>query len=76
MIHPDFPGGKPTMFICGNNDEAKKFVKDDILTNFGWETIDIGGIEGSRLLEPLALLWITHYFRTGSGNHAFKLLEK
>jgi 8-hydroxy-5-deazaflavin:NADPH oxidoreductase len=76
MIHPDFPGGKPTMFICGNNDEAKKFVKDDILTKFGWETIDIGGIEGSRLLEPLALLWITHYFRTGNGNHAFKLLEK
>jgi 8-hydroxy-5-deazaflavin:NADPH oxidoreductase len=76
MIHPDFPGGKPTMFICGNDDEAKKMVTDDILTRFGWETIDIGGIEGSRLLEPLALLWITHYFRTGNGNHAFKLLQK
>ena len=76
MVHPDFPGGKPTMFICGNDDEAKKMVTDDILTRFGWETIDIGGIEGSRLLEPLALLWITHYFRTGNGNHAFKLLQK
>ena len=76
MIHPDFPGGKPTMFICGNDDEAKKMVTDDILTSFGWEIIDIGGIEGSRLLEPLALLWITHYFRTGNGNHAFKLLQK
>jgi 8-hydroxy-5-deazaflavin:NADPH oxidoreductase len=76
MIHPDFPGGKPTMFICGNDDEAKKMVTDDILTRFGWETIDIGGIEGSRLLEPLALLWITQYFRTGNGNHAFKLLQK
>ena len=76
MIHPDFPGGKPTMFICGNDDEAKKMVTNDILTRFGWETIDIGGIEGSRLLEPLALLWITHYFRTGNGNHAFKLLQK
>jgi predicted dinucleotide-binding enzyme len=76
MIRPDFPGGKPTMFICGNDDEAKKMVTDDILTRFGWETIDIGGIEGSRLLEPLALLWITHYFRTGNGNHAFKLLLK
>ena len=76
MIHPDFPGGKPTMFICGNDDEAKKMVTNDILTRFGWETIDIGGIEGSRLLEPLALLWIMHYFRTGNGNHAFKLLQK
>lgn len=75
FMHPDFPDGPPTMFICGNNDEAKKTVIDDILTKFGWETIDIGGIEGARILEPLALLWITHYFRTGNGNHAFKLLR-
>jgi predicted dinucleotide-binding enzyme len=76
MIHPDFPGGKPTMFICGNDEGAKKFVTEDILSKFGWETIDIGGIEGSRLLEPIALLWILHYFKTGNGNHAFKLLKK
>lgn len=76
MVHPDFPGGKPTMFICGNDEASKKIVKDDILSKFGWETIDIGGIEGSRTLEPLALLWILHYFRSGNGNHAFKLLLK
>ena len=76
MIHPFFPGGPPTIFICGNDDEAKKNVIDNILTKFGWEIIDIGGIEGARLLESLALLWITHYFRTGNGNHAFKLLRK
>jgi predicted dinucleotide-binding enzyme len=77
FVHPDFPnGGPPTMFICGNDEEAKKVVKDNILTKFGWETIDIGGIDGARLLEPLAFLWITYYFRTGTGNHAFKLLRK
>jgi 8-hydroxy-5-deazaflavin:NADPH oxidoreductase len=76
MIHPDFPSGPPTMFICGNDDEAKKTVIDNILTKFGWETIDIGGIDAARLLEPLALLWITYYFRTGTGDHAFKLLRK
>ena len=27
-------------------------------------------------LEPLAMLWITYYFKTGTGNHAFKLLRK
>jgi predicted dinucleotide-binding enzyme len=64
------------MFICGNDDDAKKIVVDNILTKFGWETIDIGGIEGARLLEPLALLCITHYFRTGTDDHAFKLLRK
>jgi 8-hydroxy-5-deazaflavin:NADPH oxidoreductase len=77
MIHPDFPqGGPPTMFICGNDDDAKKTVTDSILNPFGWETIDIGGIEGARLLESLAMLWITYYFRTNTGNHAFKLLRK
>src|SRR5919112_450203 len=77
FIHPDFPnGGPPTMFICGNDNHSKKFVTDNILGKFGWETIDIGGIDGARLLEPLAFLWITYYFRTGIGDHAFKLLRK
>ena len=76
FIHPDFPGGPPTMFICGNDDDAKKTIADNIVKKFGWETIDIGGIDGARLLEPLAFLWIMHYFRTGNGNHAFKLLRK
>jgi 8-hydroxy-5-deazaflavin:NADPH oxidoreductase len=55
MFRPDFPGGPPTMFICGSDEQAKKIVTG-ILDSFGWETIDIGGIEGSRLLEPLAML--------------------
>lgn len=76
MVHPDFPCGPSTMFICGNNEEAKNMVINNILTPFGWQTIDIGGIEGARLLEPLAMLWILHYFRTGTGDHAFKLLKK
>ena len=70
-MHPDFHGGPPAMFVCGNDDEAKKAVIDDILTKFGWETIDTGGIDGARLLELLGLLWR----RTGNGNHAFKLLQ-
>jgi 8-hydroxy-5-deazaflavin:NADPH oxidoreductase len=76
MVHPDFPCGPPTMFICGNDEGAKKMIMDSILTPLGWETIDIGGIEGARLLEPLAMLWITYYIRTNNGNHAFKLLRK
>lgn len=75
MLHPDFAGGRPTMFVCGNDDDAKNLVRG-IAFSLGWETVDIGGIEGARLLEPLAMLWIVHYFRTGNGNHAFKLLRK
>ncbi len=75
MFRPEFPGGPPTMFICGNDEDAKQTVSE-ILTSFGWEAVDIGNIEGSRLLEPLAMLWILHYFRTNNGQHAFKLLRK
>lgn len=75
MLHPDFAGGRPTMFVCGNDDSAKDLVRD-IAFSLGWETLDVGGIEGSRLLEPLAMLWVVHYFRTKNGNHAFKLLRK
>jgi predicted dinucleotide-binding enzyme len=48
MFRPDFPGGPPTMFICGNDEQAKKIVTG-ILDSFGWETIDIGGVEWSHL---------------------------
>jgi predicted dinucleotide-binding enzyme len=75
MVHPDFPGGPPDMFICGNDADAKKKVTE-ILTAFGWPTIDIGNIEGSRLLEPLCILWVTYGIRTGGWRHAFKLLKK
>ena len=75
FIKPQFPDGPPTMFICGNDGGAKKIVSG-LLEAFGWAVIDIGGIEGSRLLEPLAMLWILYGFRTSTWSHAFKLLRR
>jgi predicted dinucleotide-binding enzyme len=75
MFKPNFPGGPPTMFICGNDQAAKKTVTG-LLTEFGWETVDIGGIDGARLLEPLCILWVKYGVLSGSWNHAFKLLKK
>ena len=75
MVDPDFPGGPPTMFVCGDDEGAKRTVAG-ICEAFGWEVVDVGGIDGSRLLEPLAMLWITHGVRSGSWSHAFKLLRK
>lgn len=70
-----FPGGPPDPFFCGNDDEAKATV-EDILTSFGWEPTDIGGIEGARLLEPLCILWVTCGARTGTWGQAFKLFRR
>jgi 8-hydroxy-5-deazaflavin:NADPH oxidoreductase len=75
MFHPKFECGPPTMFFCGNDSDAKKQVTE-LLTQFGWESIDIGGIEGSRLLEPMCILWVNYGFQSGTWNHAFKLLRK
>jgi len=75
MVKPQFPGGPPDMFICGNDAAAKTSVTT-ILTGFGWNTIDMGGIESSRILEPLCILWVLYGARTNSWNHAFKLLKK
>lgn len=75
MVDPDFPCGPPTMFICGNDEGARQAVSG-ICADFGWEVVDTGGIEGARLLEPLAMLWITHGIRSGAWTHAFKLLRK
>lgn len=75
MVHPQFPGGPPDMFICGNDAAAKRAVTA-ICTAFGWPTIDLGGIENARYLEPLAMVWIVYGFGTNNWNHAFKLLHK
>lgn len=75
MVNPDFDGIKPTMFICGNDDEAKKKLLP-ILEDFGWEAEDMGGVEAARAIEPLCILWCIPGFRENSWTHAFKLLKK
>ncbi|MEO7922730.1 MAG: NAD(P)-binding domain-containing protein [Chitinophagaceae bacterium] len=74
MYKPRFSGGIPTMFICGNDEDAKKTVTD-ILTSFDWETADMGGVEAARAIEPLCILWCIPGIRNNSWTHAFKLLK-
>jgi predicted dinucleotide-binding enzyme len=76
MFRPDFLGGPPDMFIGGNNDEAKKKVSG-ILKDFGWGAVhDLGGIETSRYLEAMCMVWVLSANRGGTWNQAFKLLRK
>lgn len=75
MINPQFPEGKPDMFICGNDQKSKETVTK-FLDYFGWQSIDLGNIEISRLLEPLAMIWIVYGFKTNTWAHAFKLMRK
>ena len=74
MVNPDFKGGRPTMFICGNHDVAKRDVAA-ILDQFGFEVADMGAAEAARAIEPLCMLWCIPGFRNNSWTHAFKLLK-
>jgi 8-hydroxy-5-deazaflavin:NADPH oxidoreductase len=74
MVNPQFPGGKPTMFICGNDEGAKEVVSG-LLHQFGWEPADMGGVEAARAIEPLCILWCLPGFMHNEWTHAFKLLR-
>jgi predicted dinucleotide-binding enzyme len=75
MVDPNFEGGKPTMFICGNEGKAKKTVTR-ICEELGWEAADMGAAEAARAIEPLCILWCIPGFLRNEWTHAFKMLKK
>jgi predicted dinucleotide-binding enzyme len=75
MVQPQFSGGPPDMFLCGDDEAAKKTVSE-ICTAFGWGTVDLGGITSARATEPLCILWVGYGIKTNTWHHAFKLLRK
>ena len=74
MIDPDFAGGRPTMFIAGNDADARA-VTAKLLDQVGWDVADMGSAVAARAIEPLAVLWCIPGFRENSWMHAFKLLR-
>jgi predicted dinucleotide-binding enzyme len=74
MVNPQFKEGKPTMFICGNDEAAKKTVRS-VIDQFGWETADMGKAEAARAIEPLCMLWLIPGFLRNEWSHAFKLVR-
>jgi len=74
MVDPKLPGGPPTMFICGNEPQAKRDVTA-ILDRFGWLTEDLGAVEAARAIEPLCILWCIPAFQGRGSKHALKMLR-
>jgi predicted dinucleotide-binding enzyme len=52
-----FPGAKAAMFFCGN-DAAAKSVVSGLISELGWEPLDVGGLEQALHLEHMTLLWV------------------
>ena len=75
MVNPQFSGGRPTMFICGNDVGAKTTVAA-ICNQFGWDAEDMGAVEAARAIEPLCMLWCIPGVGKGDWSpHAFKMLR-
>jgi predicted dinucleotide-binding enzyme len=72
MVNPKLPA-TPTMFICGNDAGAKQQTTE-LLTQFGWDSLDCGAVEGARAIEPLCILWCIPGFVRNDWAHAFKML--
>lgn len=63
----------PTLFYCGNDFGAKEIVAQ-LAEAINLDPVDAGPIKNSRLLEPLAALWMQLAFTTHHGTQmAFHL---
>ena len=74
MVDPALDRGRPTMFICGNDDGAKAQVQE-ILDDFGWDTEDLGLATAARAIEPVAMLWCIPGFRDNDWMRAYAVLR-
>ena len=68
-------GGEATMFMAGNNDEAKQEV-EQILKQFGWkDVIDLGVIAHARSMEMMLPIWLSNYLALKNPYVAFKIVR-
>ncbi|HLT11806.1 MAG TPA: NAD(P)-binding domain-containing protein [Micromonosporaceae bacterium] len=71
MVHPRALPEETTMFVAGNDAEAKATVAD-LLRSFGWRSIlDLGGIESARGMEMYLPLWVS--MMTAQGTVGFNV---
>jgi predicted dinucleotide-binding enzyme len=74
MVQPQLPGGRPSMFVAGDDAQAKVQV-GELLAELGWEAEDVGGAPSARAVEALCQLWCAPGFLRGDWTHAFKVLR-
>jgi predicted dinucleotide-binding enzyme len=74
MVDPKLRGGRPTMFVGGDDAGAKQQVAG-LLDQLGWDTEDLGAAVAARAIEPLCMLWCIPGFLKNDWVHAFKVLR-
>ncbi|HEX8695783.1 MAG TPA: NADPH-dependent F420 reductase [Longimicrobium sp.] len=74
---PDFGGVPASVFLCGDDADAKAVVAD-LVRATGFDPVDAGGLDAARLLEPLGALVVHLVHRMGHdpGDTSFALLRR
>lgn len=75
LENPIYGGVKATNFFCGDDEGAKAKVRQ-LIEDVGFEPMDVGPLESSRLLEPLMMLWISCANALDTRDIAFKILRR
>jgi hypothetical protein len=74
MVQPKLPGGTPSMFICGNDADAKA-VAAKLAAALGWNVEDVGSARAGHALEALCQIWCAPGFLRNDWAHAFAVLR-
>ncbi len=77
MVAPEkLAGGDHTMFVCGNDEDARGAVAGYLKEWFGWkDVIDMGDIESARGTEMLLPIWTRLYGKLQTPSFAFKIVR-
>ena len=77
MVNPSSVNhGDHDLFICGNDEGAKKTVTDLLKKEFGWKSvIDVGDITAARATEMLLPFWVRLMGKYQSPAFNFKIVR-
>jgi hypothetical protein len=77
MVEPSRVPGEHTVFVSGNDAEAKSRVKQLLTEWFGWkQVLDLGDISTARGTESYLLLWLRLWGAVGSPEFNIHVVKK
>ena len=76
MVDPSRVPGDNTMFLCGNDKEAKGKVRELLVSTFGWkDVLDLGDITSARGTEMYLPLWLRMWGALQTPNFNIKVVR-
>jgi 8-hydroxy-5-deazaflavin:NADPH oxidoreductase len=77
MVNPGaVNGGDHTLFLCGNDADAKATVKQWLGEWFGWrDMVDLGDVTGARGMEMYLPIWLRTWGAVGSPMFNVKIVR-